>query len=137
MIMVLDEDKVLKVSQAEEGLGDVCITFDLLWVLQEMFAGGVAFKEVAKDPSSGLIFWKQQSLLLLLNRFLHDFWFPIELQEESRNDADVDDEATANQEKDDVDGSDLMILVWDPTHPQVELVLGFEASCIDFVEDHA
>ena len=74
-----------------------------------MVAGGVAFEEVTEDPSSGLVFWQQKSLLLFLNCLFDDIWFPIELQEESRNDVDVADISTANQEQYDIDSSYLII----------------------------
>ena len=101
-----------------------------------MLAGGVALEEVAEDPSSGLVLRQQESLRLLLDCLLHDVLPPVELQEEARNHGDVADVSTANQEEYDIHSSYTLILLWDPAHPKIELVLGLEAPGADLFIDH-
>ena len=101
-----------------------------------MLAGCAALKEVAEDPSSGLVLWQQESLLLLLDCLLHEVRPPVELQEEARNNGDVTDVSTANQEEYDIHSSYTLILPWDPAHPKIELVLGLEAPGADLFIDH-
>jgi hypothetical protein len=101
-----------------------------------VLAGGVALEEVAKNPSPRLVFGKQESLFLFLDRLLHDFRLPLELQQVARDHADDADVPSANKEEHDVHGSDSVVELRDPAQPQIELVLSFEAPSTDFSENN-
>ena len=101
-----------------------------------MFTSGVALEEVAEYPSPGLILGKQESLFLFLDRLLHDFRLPLELQQVARDYADDADVPTANKEEYDVHSSNSMVELWDPPNLQIELFFSFEASSTEFSEDH-